>query len=66
MSLNNIKSDLMQVFDFNPDWISHLKYNPMLDILKNGKPYHVMSLMKYVFGAKNNNPIIIDTGIANK
>ena len=58
MSLNNIKSDLVQVFDMEPEWITHLKYNPLLDIIEKGKPYHIISLMRYVFGAKNSNPII--------
>ena len=58
MSLNNIKSDLTHVFDTEPEWITHLKYNPLLDIIEKGKPYHIIALMRYVFGAKNSNPII--------
>ena len=58
MSLINIKSDLVKIFDLNPDWISHIQYNPLLDIINNGKPYHLISLLRYVFGVKNNNPIM--------
>ncbi len=58
MSINNIKSDLIQIFDFEPSWIEHLKYNPLQDIVRNGKPYHIISLMRYVFGSKNNNPVM--------
>ncbi len=58
MSINNIKSDLIQIFDFEPNWIEHLKYNPLQDIVRNGKAYHIISLMRYVFGSKNNNPLM--------
>ena len=58
MSIKNIKSDLIQIFDLEPSWITHLKYNPLKSIINNGKPYHVISLMRYVFGSKNSNPLL--------
>ena len=48
----------MDVFDINPEWSEHLKYNPISNIIKNGKAHHLIGLMKDVFGVKINNPII--------
>ena len=58
MAIKNIKSDLIQIFDLEPSWIKHLKYNPLEDIVNKGKPHHIISLMRYVFGSRNSNPIL--------
>lgn len=58
MSLNNLKSELLEIVDPNPLWIKHLDYNPISDIVKIAKPYHLLSLVKDVFGAKESNPVI--------
>ena len=63
MSLNNLKSDLLEILDSEPLWIKCLSYKPIRDIIKTGKTYHLLGLLKDVFGIKNNNPILLTKAI---
>ena len=45
MNLTQIRKDIANVYDLNPAWIEGLNYNPISEIVRKGKSYHLINLL---------------------
>tara|TARA_A100001011_G_scaffold397890_1_gene500354 strand:+ start:263 stop:1204 length:942 start_codon:yes stop_codon:yes gene_type:complete len=58
MSFDNFKKDVSKIYDFNPDWLNRLKYNPMKALINEAKTYHLLNVLFKLYGSLRINPII--------
>ncbi len=58
MTINNIKKDILNILDLDPNWINKSLKNPLKNIIMDSKSHELLFLLRSVYGIIDGNPLI--------
>ena len=58
MLINQVKNDILNIFDIEPDWIGDSLKNPLKLIIRGSKSHELLLILRSLFGVVDGNPII--------